>query len=84
MMGLIVGVIVTSMTHLLIKNKEFWDDFAILEGKVDKAEFKEEITQLYPDLIQLKIKAYARTHIQSLNNIQAIMQIKFKLLPENV
>jgi ABC-type sugar transport system permease subunit len=84
MMGFTLGCIVPLMVWLFIRNDEFWRDFKILEEKVEKAEFKNEIRDLHSEFILITKKAYGRPHVQSLKQIYAIMELKFKLLPENI
>ena len=83
--GALFAFLVVSMTYMSRKSVEFWNAFHILEDAVEKAEYKEDIKQIYDEQFDgVRRKAMGGPHADALNRVYAIMQTKYKLLPSKI
>jgi len=67
------------------KSVEFWRVFHVMDDAVEKAEYKEDIKQIYDEQFEsVRSKAMGGPHADALNRVYAIMQTKYKLLPSKI
>ena len=78
-LGLIFGLMITLMTSMMRKSTKFWDLSKILEDKIDLAETKKSLDDIYNNDFQiLKELGQGRPHYDEIRRLYTIMKTKYK------
>jgi hypothetical protein len=78
-LGLILGLMITLMTSMMRKSTKFWDLSKILEDKIDLAETKKSLDDIYNNDFQiLKELGQGRPHYDEIRRLYTIMKTKYK------
>jgi hypothetical protein len=82
-LGAIMGVMFTSMIHLMRKAQQFYQDCNILEDRVKSAQTREELGELFQnDFKALKKRAFHEQMHYRLREIHTRMQTMVGFLPK--
>jgi hypothetical protein len=78
-LGLILGLMITLITSMMRKSTKFWDLSKILEDKIDLAETKKSLDDIYNNDFQiLKELGQGRPHYDEIRRLYTIMKTKYK------
>ena len=82
-LGAIMGLLFTLTTSMTRRSTKFWNAAEVLEEKIDEERTRVGLKELFDkDFQELRNLANGGAHITELTKLNAIMQTKFKLLPE--
>lgn len=80
-LGLLFGLIGTSLTYIGRKSMLFWEQSKKLCCKIDEAKTKETLDEIYNDSFQeLKKMSFGGPHYEELRRLYTIMETKYKYL----